>query len=62
VQDREYLQETIKFKIELCIYKETAHQNDDVNDYNSFHRASNCENILEKQSASFGKPCGGGLD
>lgn len=57
--DQEYLQEIIKFKTDLRIYKET---DDNLDNGKSFHGASNCNNILEKPSASFGNLWGGGLD
>jgi len=38
----------ITLKTELCIYKETAHQDDNVNNYSSFHGASKRDFILEK--------------
>jgi len=43
---------TFKTELHIRIYKETGHQDDNDNNYSSFHGASKCENILEKRSAS----------
>jgi hypothetical protein len=35
---------TFKTELHILIYKEIAHQEDNVKNYNSFHGASKCEN------------------
>jgi hypothetical protein len=65
VSDRKSLQEKIIFKIELRIYKQAAHQHDNVNNCNSFHGASNCENTSNWKSnlqVSVTPAAGGGGD